>query len=115
MIKRYIQSEIERWIQDGNNALLVTGARQVGKTYVIRNSLKKNKVNYMEFNFIEQPELVELFKNSTDTKDFLMRLSLVADKPLLKGMIIFFDEIQEVPKALSSLKYFQLLEIFQTF
>lgn len=105
MIKRHIQSKIYKWIQDGNNALLVTGARQVGKTYVIRNSLKKNNVNYMEFNFIEQPELVELFKNSTDTKDFLMRLSLVADKPLSKGMIIFFDEIQEVKDFITKIKF----------
>lgn len=105
MIKRYIQSEIERWIQDGNNALLVTGARQVGKTYVIRNCLKKQNVNYMEFNFIEQPELVQLFKNSTDTKDFLMRLSLVANKPLSKGMIIFFDEIQEVKDFITKIKF----------
>ena len=105
MIKRYIQSEIERWIQDGNNALLVTGARQVGKTYVIRNCLKNQNVNYMEFNFIEQPELVQLFKNSTDTKDFLMRLSLVANKPLSKGMIIFFDEIQEVKDFITKIKF----------
>ena len=60
MIKRHIQSKIDKWIQDGNNALLVTGARQVGKTYVIRNSLKKNNVNYMEFNFIEQPECLKI-------------------------------------------------------
>ena len=105
MIKRHIQSKIDKWIQDGNNALLVTGTRQVGKTYVIRNSLKKNNINYMEFNFIEQPELVELFKNSTDTKDFLMRLSLVADKPLSKGMIIFFDEIQEVKDFITKIKF----------
>lgn len=105
MIKRHIQSKIYKWIQDGNNALLVTGARQVGKTYVIRNSLKKNNINYMEFNFIEQPELVELFKNSTDTKDFLMRLSLAADKPLSKGMIIFFDEIQEVKDFITKIKF----------
>ena len=105
MIKRYIQSEIERWIQDGNNALLVTGARQVGKTYVIRNCLKNQNVNYIEFNFIEQPELVQLFKNSTDTKDFLMRLSLVANKPLSKGMIIFFDEIQEVKDFITKIKF----------
>ena len=59
----------------------------------------------MEFNFIEQPELVELFKNSTDTKDFLMRLSLVADKPLSKGMIIFFDEIQEVKDFITKIKF----------
>ena len=72
MIKHYIQSEIERWIQDGNNALLVTGARQVGKT---------------------------------DTKDFLMRLSLVANKPLSKGMIIFFDEIQEVKDFITKIKF----------
>ena len=105
MIKRHIQSKIYKWIQDGNNALLVTGARQVGKTYVIRNSLKKNNINYMEFNFIEQPELVELFKNSTGTKDFLMRLSLAADKPLSKGMIIFFDEIQEVKDFITKIKF----------
>lgn len=105
MIKRHIQSKIYKWIQDGNNALLVTGARQVGKTYVIRNSLKKNNINYMEYNFIEQPELVELFKNSTDTKDFLMRLSLAADKPLSKGMIIFFDEIQEVKDFITKIKF----------
>lgn len=105
MIKRHIQSKIYKWIQDGNNALLVTGALQVGKTYVIRNSLKKNNINYMEFNFIEQPELVELFKNSTDTKDFLMRLSLAADKPLSKGMIIFFDEIQEVKDFITKIKF----------
>ena len=105
MIKRHIQSKIYKWIQDGNNALLVTGARQVGKTYVIRNSLKKKNINYMEFNFIEQPELVELFKNSTDTKDFLMRLSLAADKPLSKGMIIFFDEIQEVKDFITKIKF----------
>ena len=105
MIKCHIQSKIDKWIQDGNNALLVTGARQVGKTYVIRNCLKNQNVNYMEFNFIEQPELVELFKNSTDTKDFLMRLSLVADKPLSKGMIIFFDEIQEVKDFITKIKF----------
>ena len=79
MIKRYIQSEIERWIQDGNNALLVTGARQVGKTYVIRNCLKNQNVNYIEFNFIEQP--------------------------LSKGMIIFFDEIQEVKDFITKIKF----------
>ena len=59
----------------------------------------------MEFNFVEQPELVELFKNSTGTKDFLMRLSLVANKPLSKGMIIFFDEIQEVKDFITKIKF----------
>ena len=62
MIKRYIQSEIERWIQDGNNALLVTGARQVGKTYVIRNCLKNQNVNYQNwFSCLKIVQILRIF------------------------------------------------------
>ena len=77
-MKRKIYEKLINWKNNGmKKPLMIIGARQVGKTYVIRNCLKKNKVNYMEFNFIEQPELVELFKNSTDTKDFLMRFYFI--------------------------------------
>ncbi|WP_333672247.1 ATP-binding protein, partial [Holdemanella porci] len=91
----------------GKEAFLLTGARQIGKTYLIRECLKESKYDYVELNFIERPELVELFENATNAQDLLMRLSLITDKQLNKGKtIIFFDEIQECPNIISSLKYF---------
>ena len=48
---------IGEWIKNSNKALLVTGARQIGKTYLIRECLKESKYDYVELNFIERPEL----------------------------------------------------------
>ena len=53
MLYRKVQKDIEKWLNDGHDALLITGARQVGKSFLIRETLKKNKINYVEFNFIQ--------------------------------------------------------------
>ena len=55
------------------------------KKYLIRECLKESKYDYVELNFIERPELVELFENATNAQDLLMRLSLITDKQLNKG------------------------------
>lgn len=52
MLYRKVQKDIEKWLNDGQDALLITGACQVGKAFLIRETLKKNKINYVEFNFI---------------------------------------------------------------
>lgn len=52
MLYRKVQKDIEKWLNDGQDALLITGACQVGKSFLIRETLKKNKINYVEFNFI---------------------------------------------------------------
>ena len=59
MIDREMKTTINNWILQGKEAFLLTGARQIGKTYLIRECLKESKYDYVELNFIERPELVE--------------------------------------------------------
>ena len=59
MIDREMKTTINNWILQGKEAFLLTGARQIGKTYLIRECLKESKYNYVELNFIERPDLVE--------------------------------------------------------
>lgn len=106
VIERAIKSYIKDWISNGRDAFLLTGARQIGKTYLIRECLENSGLPYVELNFIEQPELVSLFSGARDTKELLARLSLVTDKMLESGKtIIFLDEIQEYKDIVTRIKF----------
>lgn len=108
MLWRKCQSELINWIKNDNKALMVTGARQIGKTYLIRNTLIDEKCDFVEFNLIEQPELIELFKGITkdNCKSFLERLTVATNHNLIKGKtIIFFDEIQECKDIVTKIKF----------
>ena len=106
MIERSAKNRINEWIQDGKDALLVTGARQIGKTFLIRECLKESEYSYLELNFIERPNLVELFSNVKDSKDLILRLSLLSTAPLEKGRtIIFLDEVQECKEIVTQIKF----------
>lgn len=106
MIDRLAKKVLNNWISDGKDALLLTGARQIGKTYLIRQCLMESGEPYVEFNFIEQPELIELFSGAKNTQELLMRLSLVAPTPLEKEKtIIFLDEIQEYKDIVTRIKF----------
>lgn len=106
MIDRLAKNVVNDWIKTGKEAFLVTGARQIGKTYLIRECLKESGLPYVELNFIERPELIELFSGAKDAKDLIMRLSLVTDKPLEKGQTIFFlDEVQEFKDIITRIKF----------
>lgn len=106
MIERTLKKEIREWIQDGQEALLVTGARQTGKTFLIRQCLQEECCDYTELNFIERPELISIFEKTTDTKDLLFRLSAASTKPLQSGKTIFFlDEIQECRELVTKVKF----------
>lgn len=86
--------------------MLITGARQIGKTYLIKECLRESGVPYVELNFIDQPELATLFGGARDAKDLLMRLSLVTKQPLEKGRtIIFLDEVQEFKDIVTRVKF----------
>ena len=96
MLYRKAQEVIEHWIHKGNDALLVQGARQTGKTFLIRNILS-SWGDYVEFNFIESPQLVTLFKTASSAEDLLRRFSAASGRPLNAGKtIIFLDEVQLV-------------------
>lgn len=106
MICRKMEQNITEWIENGRDALLLTGARQIGKTFLIRECLKKSGYSYEEFNFIEQPELISLFDTARTTEELLLRLSVVAKKPLEKGRtIFFFDEVQEFKDIVTRIKF----------
>ncbi|MBQ9538179.1 MAG: AAA family ATPase, partial [Treponema sp.] len=93
MLYRNIESKIAEWIgSTGREALLLTGARQIGKTYLIRELLKKSGRDFVEFNLIEQPSLIPLFESAraNDTGSFLSRLSVATKHKLVKGKTIIF-------------------------
>ena len=81
MIKRKIDNYIKRYYETTRNALLITGARQIGKTYSIREFGKTFK-SFIEINFIEFPEAVELFTGAKSSNDILLRLSTITSVPV---------------------------------
>ena len=87
------------------NALLITGARQIGKTYSIRQFGKTFK-SFIEVNFVEMPEAVDLFKGAKSSGDILLRLSAITSVPLIKGeTLVFFDEVRQCPDIVTAIKF----------
>ena len=105
MLNRKIDKYLNDYYQKSGNALLITGARQVGKTYSIREFGKGFK-SFIEINFIENPDAVGLFKGAKGSADILMRLSTITNVPMIKGdTLIFFDEVQECPDIVTAIKF----------
>ena len=107
MISRKIEGELQHFLQDEKKkALLITGARQVGKTYSIRAFGRQNFQSFVELNFLENPEAKKLFESAGNSKDLLLRLSLVADGELIPGeTLIFLDEVQECKEIVTAIKF----------
>ena len=105
MIERKVEQRLERFRQE-DKALLITGARQVGKTFIIREFGKQAYQSFIEINFLEDKTAASLFENARDSRDLLLRLSAIADKPLIPGQtLIFFDEVQECPEIVTAIKF----------
>ena len=105
MLNRKIDRYIRDYYESNRTALLIAGARQIGKTYSIRE-FGKTFESFIEVNFVENPDAVDLFANAKDTNDILLRLSTVTDKPLIKGKtLVFFDEVQECPEIVTAIKF----------
>lgn len=99
------RSNFDHHFKISKTALLIEGARQIGKTFSIRQFGKKFKT-YIEINFIEQPEAISLFKDLSNTKDLLARLSLFTKQKLIKrDTLIFFDEVQICPEVITYIKF----------
>ena len=105
MLKRKIDDYIRNYYETTRNALLVTGARQIGKTYSIRQFGKTFR-SFVEINFLETPEAVGLFEGARNSGDMLLRLSALTSVPLIKGeTLVFFDEVQECPEIVTAIKF----------
>lgn len=106
MIKRKAEKKIKDWIKESNKALLVSGARQVGKTYSIRRCLTEAKCNYLEINLIEQPDLIPVFEQSMSVDDLIINLSAATNYSFVKGeSFLFIDEVQEVRDIVTRIKF----------
>lgn len=107
MLERHLEQEIRNFLKsDRKEALMITGARQVGKTYIIRECAKEIYKNIVEINFVENNQARKLFENVTDSKDILLRLSVLTDVPMIPGQtLIFFDEVQECPEIVTAIKF----------
>ncbi len=105
---RFIMNDLIKWKNSKKRKpLILKGARQVGKTYILNKFGKENYNSVAYFNFDHDKNLYNLFENTKDPKRILELLSFIhgeAIKP--EKTLIFFDEIQECPDALNSLKYF---------
>lgn len=107
-MRRQIYSHLQEWKNSPSRMpLLVRGARQIGKTYVIESFAKAEFEDYVIINFEIQPEYKPCF-SSLDPKIILERIEFIAKKNITPGKtLLFLDEIQECPPAIQALRYFK--------
>ena len=106
MLKRKIDSYLEHFFQRKTQALLITGARQTGKSFSIRQFGTSHYENFVEINFVEMPEAANILSGAKNSKDILSRLSLLTTKKFVPGKtMVFFDEVQECPKIVTAIKF----------
>lgn len=108
-MKRFILSELIKWKENKyRKPLILKGARQIGKTYILKQFGEENYEDVAYFNFDHDEELYNLFENNKNPQRILEQLTFIHKKAIRpEKTLIIFDEIQECPNALNSLKYFQ--------
>ncbi len=108
-MKRKMMARLVEWKDEKRRKpLLLKGVRQVGKTHLLKEFGRLHFPKCHYFNFEKEPDLAKIFEADLDPQRILNDLSFYRDRPIQIGAdLVIFDEIQEVPKALTSLKYFQ--------
>lgn len=110
MLFRKIEKTIREHLQSGSDKiLLVDGARQVGKTFIIRHVGKELFANYIELNMVEDSIGEQLFANIKTVDDFYLQVSMLAGNRMQErnNTLVFIDEIQVYPQLLTLLKFLQ--------
>ena len=107
-MKRKIYEELLKWKNtDMKKPLMIIGARQIGKTYVIKEFCEKEFEKNIYINLLEHSEIIKIFKQEINTREKFNRMKIYLDIDIdIENTIIFFDEIQESEELISSLKYF---------
>lgn len=107
-MKRYVMTRLQKWKDSPDRKpLVIRGARQVGKTWIMKEFGKSFYDNFVYCNFDEDNELKSIFTNNKNPHRIIEILSLLNNIKIIPGStLIIFDEIQECPEALNTLKYF---------
>ena len=105
---RYAMENLREWKNRKNRKpLIIEGARQVGKTWLMKEFGRQEYTNTVYINFDSNSRMAELFSADLDITRILRGIEIYTSKKInSEDTLIIFDEVQEVPKALSSLKYF---------
>ena len=107
MLNRKILKRLEKFYADGGTyALLIDGARQVGKTFIIEEFGRSHYESVVKIDFVKMKGAAELFDGVEDETEILERISAFTREKLIPGRtLIFLDEIQKCPEAVTYLKY----------
>ncbi len=107
MLRRKAKDEMLNWKNDATaQALLVTGARQVGKTYLIEAFCRENFAHVVKFDMVDQRDIRDAFDAARSTQELFLTMSAYAGDDFVPGQtVVFIDEIQECKEALTLVKY----------
>lgn len=108
MLYRKIEKDIRNYLEEpSNKILLIEGARQIGKSFIIRHVGKEMFPNFVEINLVEDKQGSRYFENVKTTEDFYLVLSSIYGSNLKNSddTLVFIDEIQEYPQLLTLLKF----------
>ena len=107
MLKRKIWSKLEAFKANADKkTLLLTGARQVGKTYIVEQFAKARYKSFVEINFVEDSTAKAIFQDVADERDVLRRITAYAQGKIIPGeTLVLFDEVQECPEAVTYAKF----------
>ena len=106
-MERKIWTSMIKWKQSmDKKALMVTGARQIGKTYIIRQFAREQYENFVEINFVEDGNAAGIFSEVSNVNAIITNLTAYTKQTLVPGKtLVFFDEIQECPAARTAIKF----------
>lgn len=108
MLRRKIENKMLEWKNNHQNiALIVLGARQVGKTYIINKFALDNYSKVISLNFLEHPDYIDIFDGGLDCETIIKQITLRIPNAYIEDgkTVIFLDEIQACPNAITALKF----------
>ena len=104
---RKILEELKKWKEEYKMPLMLIGARQTGKTYILEEFCKKNFNNYIYINLDKEENIGKIFEETIDPDTIIEKIEIIKNVVINpEDTIIFFDEIQVSERAITSLKYF---------
>lgn len=90
MFRRKIEIYLQNWLKNRKTALIVKGARQVGKTYFISKFINENFESVIEVNFVNNPEYIDTFASFKNSEELLIRLSAIVGEKMIKNKTVVF-------------------------
>jgi len=106
-MKRSLYNKLYEWKNSKDHKpLLLQGARQVGKTYLVKQLGQNEYKQFISLNFEQDPGLKTLFHDGLNPQTIIENIGIYIGKRITSEALLFFDEIQTAPEALTSLKYF---------